>query len=76
MTGAQLLVDLANQLVFEYSGQGLPTSPTPNLVINFTQPLLRGGLGADRHPAAVGPGAGVLYPPAQLRHFRREFYVG
>ena len=41
MTGAQLLVNLANSLVFEYSGKGFELA-SPNLLINFTQPLLRG----------------------------------
>ncbi len=48
MSGGQLLVNLANSIVFEYSNHSVQMV-TPNLTISFMQPLLARGLGADRH---------------------------
>ena len=41
MTGGQLMVNLANSIVFEYSNKGVQVV-TPNLTVSFVQPLLRG----------------------------------
>ena len=43
MSGAQLLVDFANTLVFEFSGTGKGTNlSSSSLLVSVTQPLLRG----------------------------------
>ncbi|APW59713.1 TolC family protein [Paludisphaera borealis] len=75
MTGAQLLVDLANTLVFEYSGKGFQMA-SPNLAINFTQPLLRGAWARIVTQALSLQERGVLYALRGFAHYRREFYVG
>ena len=41
MSGGQLLVNLANSIVFEYSNKGVQVV-SPNLTVSFVQPLLRG----------------------------------
>jgi outer membrane protein TolC len=74
MTGAQLAVDLANTLVFEYSGKGFHTA-SPNLAINFTQPLLRGAWARIVTQALSLQERGVLYALRTFAHFRRQFYV-
>jgi len=74
MTGAQLAVDLANTLVFEYSGKGFHTA-SPNLAINFTQPLLRGAWARIVTQALSLQERGVLYALRIFAHYRREFYV-
>ncbi|MDR3623296.1 MAG: TolC family protein [Paludisphaera borealis] len=74
MTGAQLLVDLANTLVFEYSGKGFHVA-SPNLAINFTQPLLRGAWARIVTQALSLQERGVLYALRDFAHYRRVFYV-
>jgi outer membrane protein TolC len=74
MTGAQLLVDLANTLVFEYSGKGFHLA-SPNLAINFTQPLLRGAWARIVTQSLSLQERGVLYAMRAFAHYRRTFYV-
>ncbi|MDG3002887.1 TolC family protein [Paludisphaera mucosa] len=75
MSGAQLLVDFANTVVFEYSGKGFNVAG-PNLAINFTQPLLRGAWARIATQALSLQERGVLYAVRSFAHYRREFYVG
>ena len=75
MTGAQLLVNLANSLVFEYSGHRFQLA-SPNLLINFTQPLLRGAWARIVTQQLSLQERGVLYALRTFAHFRRTFYVG
>jgi outer membrane protein TolC len=74
MTGAQMLVSLANALVFEYSGKGFHVA-SPNLLINFTQPLLRGAWGRIVTQELSLQERGVLYALRNFAHYRRTFYV-
>ncbi len=74
MTGAQMLVSLANNLVFEYSGKGFHVA-SPNLLINFTQPLLRGAWARIVTQELSLQERGVLYALRNFAHFRRTFYV-
>ena len=41
MSGGQLLVNMANSIVFEYSNKGVQVV-SPNLTVNFVQPLCAG----------------------------------
>ena len=73
MTGAQMLVSMANSLVFNYTGKGFEVA-SPNLVINFTQPLLRGAWAGSSPRGLSLQERGVLYalricplPPYVLR---------
>ena len=75
MTGAQLLVDFANTVVFEYSGKGFDIA-WPGLAINFTQPLLRGAWARIATQALSLQERGVLYALRDFAHYRRGFYVG
>jgi outer membrane protein TolC len=75
MTGAQMLVSLANSLVFEYSGKGFQVA-SPNLLVNFTQPLLRGAWARIATQNLSLQERGVLYALRSFAHFRRNFYVG
>jgi hypothetical protein len=76
MTGAQLLVSLANSLVFEYTGKGQFQVASPNLLISFTQPLLRGAWARIVTQQLSLQERGVLYALRSFAHFRRTFYVG
>jgi hypothetical protein len=75
MTGAQLAVSLANNLVFEYTGRAFQVA-APNLLINFTQPLLRGAWARIVTQQLSLQERGVLYALRDFAHFRRTFYVG
>lgn len=74
MTGAQLLVQYANNLLFEFNGDGFTTTATA-ITVNFTQPLLRGAWARNvTQPLSLAE-RGVLYRVRDFAHFRREFYV-
>jgi outer membrane protein TolC len=75
MTGAQMLVSLANAMVFEYSGKRFQLA-SPNLLINFTQPLLRGAWARIVTQQLSLQERGVLYALRAFAHYRRTFYVG
>ena len=74
MSGAQLLVNLANQIVFEYSNHGVQLA-SPSLTVSLTQPLLAGAWARIvTQPLSVEE-RGVLYALRAFAEFRREFYV-
>ena len=80
MTGAQMLVSLANSLVFNYTAKGGFELASPNLLINFTQPLLRGAwarivtqtLSLQERARALRPAHLRPLPPYLLRRPRRR----
>lgn len=74
MSGAQLLVTFANNLVFEYNGAGFNTAAT-QLAVNFTQPLLRGAWARNVTQPLSLQERGVLYALRDFARFRRSFYV-
>jgi outer membrane protein TolC len=76
MTGAQLMVSLANNLVFQYTNKGGFQFASPNLLINFTQPLLRGAWARIVTQQLSLQERAVLYALRSFAHFRRNFYVG
>ncbi len=75
MTGAQLMVNLANSLVFEYSNRGVQLA-SPSLTINFIQPLLRGAWARVVTQQLSLQERGVLYALRSFAEYRRQFYVG
>ncbi len=75
MTGAQLMVNLANSLVFEYSNHGVQLA-SPGLTINFVQPLLRGAWVRVVTQQLSLQERAVLYALRSFAEYRRQFYVG
>lgn len=73
VTGAQLLVDLSNTLVWDFSN-GLNTASSA-LIVNASQPLLRGAFVRIRTQQLSESERGVLYALRDFAHFRRTFYV-
>ncbi|MFI5459848.1 MAG: hypothetical protein ACHRXM_30880, partial [Isosphaerales bacterium] len=75
MSGAQLLVNLANQIVFQYSNHGVQLVQ-PNLMVSFTQPLLAGAWARIVTQPLSLQERGVLYALRTFANYRRQFYVG
>ncbi len=73
-SGAQLLVDFANTLVFEYNGEGFNTA-TSGLIVSLTQPLLRGAFARIVTQPLSEAERGVLFAVRDFAQFRRDFYV-
>jgi hypothetical protein len=74
MSGGQLLVNLANSIVFEYSNNGVQVV-SPNLLVNFVQPLLRGAWARNVTQSLSLQERNVLYNLRAFAEFRRQFYV-
>ncbi len=75
MSGGQLLVNLANSIVFEYSNKGVQMV-SPNLTVAFAQPLLRGAWARIVTQGLSLQERSVLYNLRYFAEFRRQFYVG
>jgi hypothetical protein len=75
MSGGQLLVNLANSIVFEYSNKGVQMV-SPNLTVAFAQPLLRGAWARVVTQGLSLQERSVLYNLRYFAEFRRQFYVG
>jgi outer membrane protein TolC len=73
-SGAQLLVDFANNMVFEYNGKGFSTSLS-SLHVALAQPLLRNAFARIATQALSIQERAVLYTLRDFSHFRRVFYV-
>ena len=74
MSGGQLLVNLANSIVFEYSNKGVQVV-SPNLTVSFVQPLLRGAWARIVTQGLSLQERNVLYNLRAFAEFRRQFYV-
>jgi Outer membrane efflux protein len=74
MSGGQLLVNLANSIVFEYSNKGVQMV-SPNLTVSFVQPLLRGAWARIVTQGLSLQERAVLYNLRSFAEFRRQFYV-
>ena len=74
MSGGQLLVNLANSIVFEYSNKGVQVV-SPNLTVSFVQPLLRGAWARVVTQSLSLQERVVLYNLRAFAEFRRQFYV-
>ncbi len=73
-TVAQLLVQFANSLIFEYNGAGFSTVNSL-LTLNLTQPLLRGATAKIvTQPLSLQERA-MLYAMRLFARFRRQLYV-
>ncbi len=74
MSGGQLMVNLANSILFEYSNKGVQVV-SPNLTVSFVQPLLRGAWARIVTQNLSLQERNVLYNLRSFAQFRREFYV-
>ena len=74
MSGGQLLVNLANSILFEYSNKGVQVV-SPNLTVSFVQPLLRGAWARVVTQGLSLQERDVLYNLRAFAEFRRQFYV-
>jgi hypothetical protein len=72
--GGQLLVDLANSFVWEFSGDNVSMASS-GLLISFVQPLLRNALREVRLESLTQAERNVLYAIRDFMRFRRQFYV-
>ncbi len=73
-SGGQFVMDLANSLVFEYSGNKF-NAATSSLLVAFTQPLLRGAFARIRTQQLSEAERSLLYQVRDFARFRRDFYV-
>ncbi|SIN95558.1 Outer membrane efflux protein [Singulisphaera sp. GP187] len=73
-SGAQLLVNFANNLVFEYNGKGFQTVNS-GLAISLTQPLLQGAWARNFTQPLSLIERQTLYTIRNFASFRRQFYV-
>jgi outer membrane protein TolC len=71
--GGQLLVDFANSLVYEYTGDTRRFSS--NLLISLIQPLLRGAGRKVRLEALTQQERNVLYTVRDFARFRKRFWT-
>lgn len=72
--GGQLLVDLANSFVWEFSGDNASMASS-GLLISFVQPLLRGAWREVRLEPLAQSERDLLYTLREFVRFRRRFYV-
>lgn len=75
MSGAQLLVDMANSIVFQYSGGKQVQLVAPSLAVGFTQPLLRGAWARIVTQQLSLQERQMLYAVRSFAEYRRQFYV-
>jgi len=73
-TGSQLAMEVANEVVWQFSGPDGYNVTTP-LTFTFTQPLLRFAGRAVVLEALTSAERSLLATIRQLERFRREFYV-
>ncbi len=73
-SGATLLVNFANSLLFEYNGHGFQ-QVNSNAVVTLTQPLLKGAFARNQTQPLSLQERLVLYNIRQFAQFRRGFYV-
>ncbi len=74
-SGAQLLINFANNLIFEYNGKGFQ-SVNSGLAISLTQPLLRGAWARNVTQPLSLVERQTLYTIREFASYRRQFYVG
>jgi outer membrane protein TolC len=75
MTGAQILSNFANAIVFQWSGKGPIQIVTSGLVINVTQPLLQNAFARIVTQPLSAAERNVLYAIRNFAEQRRAFYV-
>lgn len=75
VTGASLLLKLANQTIVDVSSNKGPTISTSNLVFDIGQPLLRGGGLAVALEPLTQSERDLLYEVRRFARFNKEFFV-
>jgi len=75
-TGAALLLRLANQTVIDLSSAGRPTLSQSSLVLDVSQPLLRGGGQAVALEPLTQTERDLLYEVRDFARFNKEFFTG
>lgn len=75
VTGASLLLKLANQTIIDMSGNKGPTISTSNLVFDIGQPFLRGGGLAVALEPLTQSERDLLYEVRRFARFNKEFFV-
>lgn len=73
-TGAQLLIDFANTLTFEFAGPDT-TTVNSNIAINLIQPLLRNAGRKFVLENLTEQERTLLYQVRDFAHYRKAFYV-
>lgn len=74
-TGAALLLRLANQTVVDVSSNKGPTISTSNLVVDLSQPLLRGGGQAVALEPLTQAERDLLYEVRRYARYNKEFFT-
>ena len=74
MSGAQLVVDFANSLVWEFHGKGFHQASS-SMLVGLTQPLLRGAFARIVTQQLSLSERQTLYAIRAFAHYRRNFYV-
>jgi len=75
VTGGALLLQFANQTVFELSGPFEGTFSQSNASLQLIQPLLRGGGRAVTLEPLTQTERNLLYEVRSFARFQREFYA-
>ena len=75
LTGASLLLKLANQTVVDVSSSKGVTLSTPNVVFDISQPLLRGGGMAVALEPLTQSERDLLYEVRRFARYNKEFFV-
>lgn len=75
VTGASLLLKLANQTIIDVSSNHAPTISTSSLVFDISQPLLRGGGLAVALEPLTQSERNLLYEVRRFARFNKEFFV-
>lgn len=75
MTGAQILTNLANSIVFQWTGKGPIQIITSGLVINATQPLAQNAFARIVTQPLSAQERNVLYAVRNFANLRRQYYV-
>jgi outer membrane protein TolC len=71
--GGQLMMEFANTFVFQFAGSPDNTVALSNILVNFTQPLLRGFGRKVRLEQLTQAERNLLYQIRTFAHFRKQF---
>ncbi len=71
-SGGQLLAEFANTFVFQFAGRDTAVTSS-NIIINFLQPLLRGGGRLVTLEPLTAAERNLLYSVRTFAHFRKDF---
>ena len=74
-SGAQLATNIANSFTWQLGGTNNPNFGSGNLLVNLTQPLLRGAFRHVRTESLTQAERNLLYSVRDFARFRRQFYL-